>query len=290
MTSFKVHALLRPIRDFLALPIQRELQLNVKYCSYRNEVVRPCRPHCSSVFCLTGMTFSIYFPAFFPSHSASLLRSCPPTITSTTTMADDLSEALEDSLLSTIDLQLDEIDEELEDSQLETDEDFALAAWRRQLQAWKADTEAESPNISATRITKRAADLDIETPQKKRRGKRATKVKPKPEEADCDICTESFPIKSTVPLSCCGTRYCKSCLESWFHASLESKCVPKCCGNEFEPENFYGFIPQKQQLQRQYDMVKKELDADDKSYCCHPECGAFIGVSLRPIVQRTADC
>ncbi|KAK5949119.1 hypothetical protein OHC33_009860 [Knufia fluminis] len=193
-------------------------------------------------------------------------------------MADDLSEALEDSLLSTIDLQLDEIDEELEDSQLETDEDFALAAWRRQLQAWKADTEAESPNISATRITKRAADLDIETPQKKRRGKRATKVKPKPEEADCDICTESFPIKSTVPLSCCGTRYCKSCLESWFHASLESKCVPKCCGNEFEPENFYGFIPQKQQLQRQYDMVKKELDADDKSYCCHPECGAFIGI------------
>lgn len=134
-----------------------------------------------------------------------------------------------------------------------SDEAYAVKLWQQELAGTKRSSSSTNPN-----------------PPKRRRSSVQSR--------ECSTCFETKPDRDVTNLECCDTNYCRTCFQTWFQTSLDSKNIPKCCGQEISILDHTKLL--KVALRKKHAEVKDEVEADRKIYCSNSQCGRFIKVSI----------
>lgn len=161
-------------------------------------------------------------------------------------------DPLQASLTKAIEMQFHEISDLAHHHS--RDEAYAIKLWQQELVGTKRSNKSSNPN-----------------PPKRRRSSVSAQT------FECSTCFETKRDRDVTNLDCCDTLYCRTCFQTWFETALNSKTIPKCCGQEIRVIEHEKLL--KVAIRKKHAEVKDEVEADRKIYCSNPGCGRFIKVS-----------
>ena len=95
--------------------------------------------------------------------------------------------------------------------------------------------------------------------------------------ADCVACTDTCPRSEGFQAPCGGGHfYCRDCLRELFRNAMQDEALfpPRCCTYHIPLPNVRALLGG--ELAREFEHRSIELSAEDRTYCSHPQCSAFI--------------